>query len=84
MSTTRRSVVPLIIAAVIGVVLIIGARALLGGGGGSSTCGNGRRPVTDRSTCLPVQVVASSEKAALLGDLADQYERPIRVSTIDA
>jgi Ca-activated chloride channel family protein len=73
MSTARRSFVPLIIAGLIGLALIIGARVLLGGGGE-----NGDGPViaggdTDRSGCLPVQVVASSEKAALLADLAEQY-----------
>ena len=73
-STTRRSPVPLIIAGVIGIVLIIGARALLGGGGGSSSTGSGTSSGGDRSDCLLVQVVASSEKAALLGDLAREYD----------
>lgn len=73
MSSARRSFVPLIVAGIIGLGLIIAARVLLGGGGSS-----GERPTSaggdpDRSGCLPVQVVASSEKAALLGDLAEQY-----------
>ncbi|MCU0298932.1 MAG: substrate-binding and VWA domain-containing protein [Candidatus Nanopelagicales bacterium] len=58
----------------IGVVLIIGARILLGGG--SSDPGAGGTVVdapADRSDCLPVQVVASSEKAALLAELAREY-----------
>lgn len=74
MSTARRSFVPLIIAAVIGVVLIIGARVLLGGGSSDPGAGgNGVEPPADRSDCLPVQVVASSEKAALLAQLAQEY-----------
>ena len=74
MSTARRSVLPLVLAGIIGLALIIGARILLGGGGSSGdddpiSLGGG----SDRSDCLPVNVVASSEKAALLSELADSY-----------
>ena len=67
MSTARRSILPLVLAGIIGLALIIGARILLGGGGGGGeddpiSLGGG----ADRSDCLPVRVVASSEKAALL------------------
>lgn len=76
MSTGRRSFAPLIVAALIGLVLIIGARMLLGGGSSStSTTTPGTSSGTDRSDCLPVQVVASSEKAELLGDLAQAYNQ---------
>ncbi|MFN8183342.1 MAG: substrate-binding and VWA domain-containing protein [Candidatus Nanopelagicales bacterium] len=67
---------PLIIAGVIGLVLIIGARMLLGGESSNTTGGStpgGASPASDRSDCLPLQVVASSEKAALLGELAQGY-----------
>lgn len=47
---------------------------LLGGGSSStSTTVPGTSSGGDRSDCLPVQVVASSEKAELLGDLAQEY-----------
>ncbi len=74
MSTARRSVVPLIIAGVIGLFLIVGARMLLGGDSSTpSTTGTDTPASADRGDCVPVQVVASSEKAALLGDLAQAY-----------
>jgi len=74
MSTARRSILPLVLAGIIGLALIIGARILLGGGGGGGeddpiSLGGG----ADRSDCLPVRVVASSEKAALLSQLAASY-----------
>jgi len=73
-STARRSVVPLIIAGVIGLLLILGARMFLGSDTSTpSTTGTGTQAGSDRGDCVPVQVVASSEKAALLGDLAQTY-----------
>jgi Ca-activated chloride channel family protein len=74
MSSARRSWIPLVVAALIGLGLIIGARALLGGddGGGG---GGVETPVaqSEREGCEPLTVVASSEKAALLSDLATEY-----------
>ncbi len=74
-STARRSFVPLVVAAVIGLVLIIGARMLLGGGSSGSGGTADADPTTagDRADCMKVQVVASSEKAALLADLSQEY-----------
>jgi len=72
MSTGRRSWIPLVVAALIGIGLIVGARALLGGGDDG---GGGDDPVaqSDRTGCQELTVVASSEKAALLSELAQQY-----------
>ncbi len=68
MSSASRSKVPLIVAAIVGVVLIFGARQLFAGGdGGGGTSG------ADSGSCTQVTVAASSEKAALLSDLADEY-----------
>ncbi len=74
MSTARRSWIPLVVAALIGIGLIVGARALLGGGDSGGGCGD-PTPVaqSDRSDCQSLTVVASSEKAALLSQLAQQY-----------
>lgn len=54
-------------AAVVGVLLIFGARQLFAGGGSD---GPGD---IDTSGCTQVQVAASSEKAALLSELAGEY-----------
>lgn len=72
MSTGRRSWAPLVVAALIGIALVIGVRALLGGGDGA---GDSDDPVAqvDRTGCQELMVVASSEKAALLSELAQQY-----------
>lgn len=72
MSSARRSVVPLVIAGILGLALIIGVRVLLGGGGGVDPQSGGGGQ-SDRSDCMPLNVVASSEKAALLKELAQQY-----------
>jgi Ca-activated chloride channel homolog len=65
-----RSRVPLVVAAVVGVVAVLGVRALVtgddDGGGGTSVAREG--------DCVVIQLAASSEKAALLRDLAAEYE----------
>jgi Ca-activated chloride channel family protein len=73
MSTVRRSIVPLVIAALVGVALIVAVRILLGGGGSDEPQGASGGGA-DRTDCLPVRVVASSEKAALLSELAEEYD----------
>jgi Ca-activated chloride channel family protein len=67
-SSTSGSKVPLIVAAVVGVLLIFGARQLFAGGDEPGGGGN-----VDTSGCTQVTVAASSEKAALLSELAGQY-----------
>jgi Ca-activated chloride channel homolog len=64
-----KSKLPLIIAAVVGVLLIFGARQLFAGGSG----GGGSADPGELDSCTQVVVAASSEKAALLGDLANEY-----------
>ena len=75
MAARRGSVVPLIIAAVLGLVLIIAVRALFSDDGQESAEGTGEptAAATVPEGCTTVAIVASSEKAALLGGLADQY-----------
>jgi Ca-activated chloride channel family protein len=74
-SSLRRRV-PLLVAAVFGVVLVIVVRNLVAGGGSS---GGGAQPGrADRGDCQPLNVTASSEKAALLSQLADDYNRTDR------
>ncbi len=68
MSSTSGSKVPLIVAAVVGVLLIFGARQLFAGGDEPGGGGN-----VDTAGCTQVTVAASSEKAALLSELAGQY-----------
>jgi Ca-activated chloride channel family protein len=69
-SSLRRRI-PLLVAAVFGVVLVIVVRNVVAGGGSS---GGGEQPGrADRKDCQPLNVTASSEKAALLSRLADDY-----------
>ena len=63
-----RSRVPLVVAVVVGVVAILGVRGLVTGDDEGTTA----TPVADDG-CVVLQVAASSEKAALLRDLAAQY-----------
>lgn len=68
---------PLIATAVVGVIAIIGIRAvMLGGDGEQQAQGAGLR-----DECTDFTVVASSEKAAMLGDLAGAYNKSGR--TVD-
>jgi Ca-activated chloride channel homolog len=70
-SSLRRRI-PLLVAAALGVVLVIVVRNLVGGGG--STGGtSGQAAPADRKNCIPLNVTASSEKAALVAQLADTY-----------
>ncbi|MBT8224351.1 MAG: VWA domain-containing protein [Dactylosporangium sp.] len=64
--TARRSPVPTIVASLVGVAAILATYLLLRPDDGSSS---DRR----RSDCVPVTVVASSEKSGLLGKLAVAY-----------
>jgi Ca-activated chloride channel family protein len=68
---TRRA--PLVVAGIVGLALIIGVKLLTGGGGGkgsSSTTGAGA-PLT--KDCITVHLAASSEKAALLTQIAKDW-----------
>lgn len=72
MATRGRSVVPLLIAALLGLLLVVVVRQWVGGGspdGQAQSEPGGPAP----GGCTTVTVVASSEKAAILGELAQQY-----------
>jgi len=68
--TRRRNPLPLIIAAVVGVLAICGVYLVLAnrGGGGDKSTANPRR-----EGCIPLNVTASSEKAALMQQFAKSY-----------
>ncbi len=75
----RRRIIPLVIAVVLGVALILGVRACVTGGiGGTGDHGRPAPSRADRPDCTPVNVTASPEKAALLGTIADQYNKANR------
>ena len=69
---------PLLLAAVVGIVLVLVVRAVVtgdsGGSGGDGGSGGGQA-AGDRGDCLALKVTASSEKAALLGGIAGDYNR---------
>lgn len=64
------------IALVVGVALIIGVRAFVTGGGAGSDDPAPSR--VDRADCVPLNVTASSEKAALLSAVANSYNNADR------
>ena len=77
MAARRASVIPLVIAGLLGLVLILVVRQWVGGDDGDEAAGEATgstEPLTSApEDCTTVSVVASSEKAALLGRLAEQY-----------
>ena len=68
-----RSKAPLVTAAIVGVVAIVGVRLVVNGDGGSPG-GDPNGASRDTGTCVALNVAASSEKAALLGQIAQDYE----------
>jgi Ca-activated chloride channel homolog len=80
MAARRGSIIPLIIAGLLGLVLVLVVRQFVGGGdgGGGDTAAGGDPGATTTGAqapagCTTVSIVASSEKAALLGTLAEKY-----------
>jgi len=65
---------PLVVAAVVGTALVLLVRQLVAGGSGDSAA----PAPADRAGCIPLAVTASSEKAALLSAVAEDYERANR------
>ena len=61
---------PLVVAALVGIVAVVAVRSATGGGGGSQDPIAGPDLPED---CVVLQVSASSEKAALLGQIAQEY-----------
>ncbi|MDP8956798.1 MAG: substrate-binding and VWA domain-containing protein [Actinomycetota bacterium] len=82
MDQPPRSRVPLFVATVVGIVLILVVRSLLNDGGSGDN--NSRTVGPDNGntgSCVRIVIAASSEKAALLKQMAAEYER--RGATVD-
>jgi Ca-activated chloride channel family protein len=80
-TSRARRALPLVIAAVVGVVLVLLVRQFVTRGSGDDTSGanQGAAPArAERGDCTPLNVTASSEKAALLSGIADDYNRANR------
>jgi Ca-activated chloride channel homolog len=75
MSQQPRSRLPLILAIAFGVLLIAIVRLATGGGGKSGTSGSPTSARPNPGNCLQLAVTASSEKAALLKQIAAAYEQ---------
>jgi Ca-activated chloride channel homolog len=73
-STVRRRI-PLLVAAVLGIVLVVVVRNIAVGGKDKS---GGSAAPQNRTDCIPLNVTASSEKAALLSAVADAYNHTDR------
>ena len=67
-SPRRRNPLPLIIAVVVGLVAIIATYLVLKPSGGG-----GNKAAAKRGNCVPLAISSSSEKAALLSELAGKY-----------
>jgi Ca-activated chloride channel family protein len=70
----NRSRIPLAIAVVVGLVLIFGVRWLLGGDDEGSVSAEEDLGNQVDGDCIVLTVAASSEKAALLRDMSDEYD----------
>lgn len=71
-STTGRNRLPLIIAVVVGIVLVLVVRHFVVSGGSPQAKKPGPK-AAPRTGCIDLAVTASSEKAALLGQIANAY-----------
>ena len=80
MSGQRRSFVPLLIAAIVGLGLILGVRFLVTGGSDSASDPGSEETVVPDGDCTALTVVASSEKAGLLREVANGWNRDRRES----
>jgi Ca-activated chloride channel family protein len=84
MSERRRSRLPLLLAGVAGVVLISVLKVVSGGdgdGGAARSQGEVAQPqgqVAQRTGCVALRLASSSEKAALLSEMATAYEKADR------
>jgi Ca-activated chloride channel family protein len=75
-SAGRRNRLPLVVAVVVGIVLVLVVRHFVVGGDSSAA----KKPATGsaHSGCIDLAVTASSEKAALLGQIAGSYGKADR------
>jgi Ca-activated chloride channel homolog len=74
----RRSRLPIVIAVLVGLLLVFGIRQFTGGDSGGSPSGGAQQgqaaaDAAKNADCIGVAVTASSEKAALLRQIADEY-----------
>ena len=69
-----KSKAPIVTAAIVGVVAVVAVKLIVGGAGGSTPQGDPTDPTRNTGDCVSLRVAASSEKAALLGKIAKQYE----------
>jgi Ca-activated chloride channel family protein len=73
----RRNPVPIVAAVVVGIVLILAVRSIAGGDGGTAAPEPGPTGVPtarpSHGPCVAALIAASSEKAALLGQIAKAY-----------
>ncbi len=72
-SSGGRNRLPLIIAIVVGIALVFGVRYFIGGS--STPSSKHPKPTAQRTGCVQLAVTASSEKAALLGQIAAEYDK---------
>jgi Ca-activated chloride channel family protein len=70
---TRRA--PLVLAVVVGVILILVVRAVSNGGDGDKDATSQPTGPVSNADCVVVHISASSEKAALLGELAGEWAK---------
>jgi Ca-activated chloride channel family protein len=73
MQERRRSVAPLVVAAIVGIALIALLRNMFGGRDADVVVPSQAGP--PRANCVALSVVGSSEKAALLSQIAADYEK---------
>jgi Ca-activated chloride channel homolog len=74
MEQPRVNRAPIVVAVIVGIILIILVRAVFGGGGGGSSSSPSAIPSSKGDPpCVQVNITASSEKAALLKQIAQDY-----------
>lgn len=69
---SRSKIIPFVIAIAVGIGLVIAVRSFIGGDGDPSPSADSSLH-TPRKGCTSITVMASSEKAALLSGMADDY-----------
>src|SRR3954451_22322943 len=74
MAGESRSKAPLVVAIIVAIGLVVAVRFVTSGGGDDGKSGSSDKPVA-AGDCTALAVTASSEKAALLSGIADDYNR---------
>jgi Ca-activated chloride channel family protein len=68
---TKRA--PLVVAAIVGIALIVGVKLISGGGGSGKPSTSSSKPPANTAGCTTIHLTASSEKAALLKQIAGDW-----------